>query len=102
MTGEMARYYIVDAMTAIVCADPSSITKSFKACGVIETTNSMSKGEISYFYPGVSDAFQARFMKEKYDIDVTQVNVEVITGIDLAKCVKLISTAVKEQGHKKE
>jgi purine nucleosidase len=40
------RFYITDALCPIAIIDPSSIVKSFKAFGVIETANSMSKGMI--------------------------------------------------------
>ena len=92
---------LVDTLTALVIIDPSIATKKFKACGVIETTNGMSKGEISYFYPGDTSCdqhYQVTLMKNKYDIDCSQANCEVVTGIDLEKCVKIVSDAITELG----
>lgn len=40
------RFYITDALCPIAIIDPSSIVQSFKAVGVVETANSMSKGMI--------------------------------------------------------
>ena len=40
------RFYITDALCPIAIIDPTSIVKSFKAFGVVETANSMSKGMI--------------------------------------------------------
>ena len=90
---------LVDTLTACVTIDPSIVTKKFKACGVIETTNGMSKGEISYFYPGDNSTdqhYQVVLMKKKYDIDISQANCEVVTGIDLDKCVKMVSNAITD------
>lgn len=62
------RYYLVDVLTTVVVIDPSAIVESFSAYGMIETTNSMSKGMIQYYKLGSLPHLVAE-MQQKYNID---------------------------------
>lgn len=76
----------------VLTADASAIEESFKAFGVVDVTGGMSKGSLQLFGPQ-SGAHQIGKMKE-IGIDVTKQNVEVITKVNLEKCIDVIATAI--------
>lgn len=99
MKDRFGRYELVDTLTTIGLADPSSIKESHKAFAIIELTPGMNKGQVNWFLPGRSMEHNKSFIEENTGLSVTQeANVEIVTAMHLDKCVEIISTAVKELG----
>ena len=58
----------------------------------------MSKGSVNYFTHNPSMEHIKDNIKKTTGLDASVQNVEVVTEMDMAKCVHVISTAIKELG----
>jgi len=88
-------YLLIDTCTAVITIDPSCALKSFEAYGFVDTTNGISKGNLSLL-SSKSMPYQRDLVNSMYGVDSSKPNMTVITEIDLNKAIDIIVEAKKQ------